>query len=142
MRKINWFNVFQALPYMASSFAGEFMQMSTKAGEMNYNWFTGHLSDIGGAGSFACNALFLLQFSKYRDNERAKIKLVLSYPTIATLLEISKLNPLANTYDPQDIVCFFAGSLMAYGLSKANEKGVFKGLFKKKSLEGAVEIGK
>lgn len=140
------FNFRQMLGYGGLHLLAKSMQGLARRGEMDYNWFSGHLSDIGLPAAFTC---FGLNLSKdfFKNNKYLNAASVLLPPVASTLceLEIFKIHPNVTTYDPQDIMCYFGGSLTAYGLSKAHEKKVFgkisnkvKSKFRKKSLEGAV----
>ena len=137
------FNINQGIGYFCGAGLGEAMQYLSAEKIINYNWLTGHLSDIALPAQITSLGLVLSSvFCK--NNKYLNLASTLIPPTLSCMdeLKILNLNPISKTYDSQDIACFFAGSLMAYGLSKANEKKVFskmsnkmKNMFNKKTLE-------
>src|SRR3990167_2207543 len=143
MTNLILFNSGQAAGYFILQKIGQSMQDAAKAKIINYSWLQGHLEDIGVLGTVTAAGLTVAKLF-FNDNKYARLASVFVPPILATIdeLKILNLNPKTTTYDPQDIASFFAGSLLAYGLSKANDEGVFKKMFKKKSLEGTIEAGK
>jgi len=137
------FNFFQVIGYTAAGFIGGAMSILAQKGVINYTWLTGHLQDFAMPAEITCSGLIFSE-AYFNNNKLARATSVLLPPILSTLGELKMLNiPGSSRYDPQDITCYFAGSLLAYGLSKANEKGMFDNLFRrlseKKSLEKIIK---
>ncbi len=135
------FNLLQGGIYYLGTFYTELIRTS------EYNWLTGHLSDITLPAQTTTLGI-IISSTLFKNNKYLNLASALIPPILSTIneLKILNLDPSSNTYDPQDIACFFAGSFLAYGLSMANEKKVcgkisnrVKGAFGKKSLENSME---
>jgi hypothetical protein len=136
------FNFLQVVGYTIAGFAGGGMNLLAQTHIMKYNWLTGHLLDFAMPAEFTATGL-MFSGAYFNNNKLARTASLFLPPILSTLAELKLLGiPGSSTYDPQDIACYFAGSFLAYGLSKANEKGMFDNLFRrlleKKSLEKIV----
>ena len=85
--------------------AGEGMQLATKAGLMDYNWATGHLSDFGIV--FQWSAILYGATSKF--NKYIRIAASLIPPVISTIHEYYPLFNGENVTDHTDTALFWLG---------------------------------
>ena len=96
------FNLFVGFPM---TIAGEGMQLATKAGLMDYNWATGHLSDFGIV--FQTSALMYNVTSKFSKYIRTAASLL--PPIIATIHEYYPMWNGENVTDHTDTALFWLG---------------------------------
>src|SRR3989344_3836237 len=85
--------------------AGGGMQLATKAGLMDYNWATGHLSDFGIV--FQGSAFLYVATSKF--NKYIKTAASLIPPVISTIHEYYPLFNGENVTDHTDTAMFWLG---------------------------------
>ena len=109
------FNLFQSLTYAGLALYGEYLQDVARESVENYNWMSGHLTDI----AMVAQAVSFGQIIAGK-NKIIQYVAALAPPIICTLHELGvvNLNPSALTYDPQDILCYWGGAALAFGLSK------------------------
>jgi hypothetical protein len=109
------FNILQAITYGIISLYGEHLQDEARGSVENYSWISGHLSDI----FLVAQSVALGQMIAGKNKAMQYIT-ALAPPIACTLheLEVVNLSPGATTYDPQDIVCYWGGAALAFGLSK------------------------
>lgn len=96
---------------------GEWMQEATKSGLMDYNWAVGHLSDIGASGFYT--SLFLSMSNKLKS----KLAIVLGVPLFLSATEfIPVFWKVGTVYDSQDLLCYWGGALLAFGVKEVSER--------------------
>jgi hypothetical protein len=83
----------------------------------------GHLSDIGLAGMFTCYGIAV-----FGDSKWGKAASAIAVPTA---LAIEEFMPITNEriFDPQDILCYFAGATIAYVASEIAASKKIKNFF-------------
>ncbi len=105
----------QAGIYGLMSLYGFYLRESTIIGSRKPDWVSRHTLEFFLAAE--CTAIGLMAFK----NKYARLAAVLVPPILGTNHEINNILYRPNQYDPQDIVCFWAGSLTALGITKLIE---------------------
>jgi len=90
---------------------GESMQIATGIGVMNYNWFTGHLSDFGISSQTTAMGIGLTS----GKNKYLRAAANFLPATICTIHEFYPLYPGEGVFDPQDIALYWIGAGVAHG---------------------------
>lgn len=88
-------------------------------------WMRGHLADFGIPAGITAIALDIGPKNKFYQ-----FLSVIIPPSLCTLheLQIIVMDPQAMVKDPQDIACYFVGSLTAYGISRFYKEGTIEKL--------------
>ena len=90
---------------------GEQLQNAVMAGEMDYNWWVGHLGDITGPIGLALAVVpfFAKNFSRYQA-----VGLVAGFYTFTEITGFMEASPT----DPQDVACYWSGAVLGLGISR------------------------
>lgn len=110
------FNHFQNLIYLSLASYGEGLQeIAARDPSDSCSWMAGHLSDF----SLPAASVAVGQILAGR-NKAIQYVMALAPPIVVTLHELGivNVNPYAQTYDPQDIICYWAGAALAFTLSQ------------------------
>ena len=113
----------QGAAYAVVGLAGEFNQVDVFNKTAQYTWWTGHLSDLAGSSMVTAVSLSLFRgFDNY--SQKTRLLSVIVPPSLCTLVEFTNGSGAHKgfTFDPQDIACYFAGSLVAYGVFEGTRK--------------------
>jgi len=95
---------------------GEHIQNDVLLKQRQYDWFVGHLTDIGIAGGVVTWVLMSVKDKK----EALKYSLII--PTAINAFDLlSSLHPKIN-FDWQDTACYYGAALLAYGVKRISEK--------------------
>jgi hypothetical protein len=107
---------------------GEFgLQLPTLLGIIQYNWFTGHLSDFGISMQLTA---YIMQSTK--DKNRSLQALAAMLPaTIFTLHEFFPINPEEGHFDYQDIGLYWLAASLTYGITKLSSSEKARDFFSK-----------
>lgn len=90
---------------------GEHLQMLAEQGMRNYTWLQGHFSGFCYSGFWSCIGLLILPgFSS--------VRLLFIIPVLLSIHEIFPVvDPSQGVTDVQDIVCYFAATLLVIRLN-------------------------
>ncbi|MBI5066259.1 hypothetical protein HZA97_08545 [Candidatus Woesearchaeota archaeon] len=104
--------IIQAGIYGFMSLYGNYLRESTIIGTREPDWISRHTLEFFLAAE--CTAIGLMVFK----NKYLRLASVLVPPMLGTNHEINNLLYRPDHYDPQDIMCFWAGSITALGITK------------------------
>lgn len=102
----------QAGIYGIMSLYSNYLRESTIIGTRKPDWVSRHTLEFFLAAE--CTAIGLMAFK----NKYLRLATVLVPPMLGTNHEINNILYRPDHYDPQDIICFWAGSLTALGITK------------------------
>jgi hypothetical protein len=113
-------NLVSTAGHGALAFYGDDLQALAHQHIIRYEPYMGQLSDYAGAAA-ASSALMLLFVGA--NDKWTKYVAPLMISTMYTLQELSQTLPSSSgTFDPKDIVAYFAGATVAAGLCYATEE--------------------
>tara|TARA_Y100000310_G_scaffold337627_1_gene425202 strand:+ start:1104 stop:1514 length:411 start_codon:yes stop_codon:yes gene_type:complete len=114
--------------YVASYLGNEVLQKAVSLGKIEAYPLMGYISDLTLPGAATSWALFATTNKSKNIQRLASLTVASSF----TLYEFFPFLKEASTFDPKDILCYFAGSLLAYAgikfMSKRN-LGTLENLF-------------
>lgn len=114
------YDICQGFAFGGIASYGEYLQCVARVDPKQYTWLTGHLSDIAAIGAAVSFSNVAIHMSKDWNDLRRESKLLdmLFVSTPAAMIQsIYELLDESQTYDLQDIACYWSGAALAYGLS-------------------------
>lgn len=114
------YDICQGFAFSGIASYGEYLQCVARVDPKQYTWLTGHLSDIAAIGASVSFTNVIIHMPKeWKDLKRENklLDMLLVSTPAAMIQSIYELVDGSQTYDPQDIACYWSGAALAYGLS-------------------------